>query len=98
MINVSRAPLPIRSIVIDFTSHHTGRSLAPMHRWITSKIIFFFQFKIQILTHESNFHVIWFLDGFNICDAVGRVSLSRINFDATVTASNWILAAFRPEF
>jgi hypothetical protein len=46
-------------------SHRTGRSLDPAPRWITGKILFFFQFRSQILTHKSKFHVIGFSYGSN---------------------------------
>jgi hypothetical protein len=90
MINLSRAirrPLPIR-----YVSHCTGRSLNPTARWITGKIIFFFQFRIQILTHESNFHVTGFSYESNISDVVERVSYNRTDLDVAAIATSWILA------
>jgi hypothetical protein len=86
VIHVVYMPLRIWS-----TSHRTGRSLDPMLQQITCTILIFFQFRIQILTHESNFHVTRFLYGSNIRDTVGRVSRSRIDFDVAATASRWIL-------
>jgi hypothetical protein len=92
-------PLPIR-----FMSQHTRRSLDLVSRWIRGKILFFIQFKILILTHESDLHVTGFSYRSNTRDAVGRGSHSRADIDVVATASIWILAATasswasRPEF
>jgi hypothetical protein len=64
--------------------------------------------------HKSNFHITGFSYRSNTCDAMGRVSHSRADFDVAATAasscilaaaaSSWILAATassrpsRPEF
>jgi hypothetical protein len=64
-----------------------------------------FQFRIQILSHKSNFQVTGFSYGSNTRDVMGRVTHSQADFDmATTVTSNWILAttassrASRPEF
>jgi hypothetical protein len=51
-----------------------------------------FQFRIQILTHESNFHVTGFSYGSNTHDAMGRISHSQADFDVATTTTSWILA------
>jgi hypothetical protein len=91
VIHADRRPLLIRS-----ASHLIERSLNPTSRQITCTILFFFQFRIQILTHVSNFHVTWWLSyRSNTCDVVGRVSCSRTDFDVAATSSS---RASRSEF
>jgi hypothetical protein len=53
----------------------------------------FFQYRIQIITHESNFYVTGFLYMSNTRDVAGRVSCSQADFDVATTTSRWILAA-----
>jgi hypothetical protein len=77
MINVSHAvhmPLPIWP-----TSQCTGQSLDPMPWRITGKILFFFQFKNQIHTHESNFHVTGFSYVSNTYCGEGLPQSSRLS-------------------
>jgi hypothetical protein len=65
-----------------------------MLRWITCIILFFFQFRIQILTHvRVKLSCYWVLIRANTHDDMERVSHSRADFDVAATdASSWILA------
>jgi hypothetical protein len=59
---------------------------------VQSSSFFNSEFKF-LLMHESNFHVTGFSYRSNTCDAMGKVSHSRADFDvATTAASSWILA------
>jgi hypothetical protein len=88
MINVSHAVrrlLPIWPIITYSMSHHTGLSLDPTPRRIIGKIVFF-QFRIQILTHESIENVTGFSNGSNTRDVVRRISHNRADFDVAATS------------
>jgi hypothetical protein len=52
------------------------------------KLSLFFQFTVQICTHESIFHVIGFSDGSNTRDVVGRICHIQTAFDVAATTSS----------